>query len=267
MNPEQKTLSNPQFVTIGTTNEAHRIAYRKRKATAAGLSRPGVIWLGGFKSDMKSTKAERIDQWAEVHGRAFLRFDYSGHGESGGRFEDGTIGAWLGDSLSVIRQLSDGPQILVGSSMGGWISLLAARALAQSGEESRLAGLVLIAPAVDFTEALMWKNLPADARRDIEEKGVWLRHSDYSPEPYAITRQLIEDGRKHLLLDRSIRSYCPVHILQGMQDPDVPWLHAMQLVEHLAGDPVAVTLIKDGDHRLSRDEDIARLIAAIEAIA
>jgi pimeloyl-ACP methyl ester carboxylesterase len=264
MNTEQETLSNPQFVTIGTADGARRIAYRKRAGHSA---KPGVIWLGGFKSDMKSTKAERIDQWAQANGRAFLRFDYSGHGESEGRFEDGTIGSWLEDSLTVIRQLSAGPQILVGSSMGGWISLLVARALAQAGEAQRLAGLVLIAPAVDFTEALMWKNLPADARRDIEEKGVWLRHSEYSPEPYAITRQLIEDGRKHLLLDRSIRSHCPVHILQGMQDPDVPWLHAMQLVEHLAGDPVAVTLIKDGDHRLSRDEDIARLLAAIEAIA
>ena len=266
MNSEQETLSHPQFVAIGGAESARRIAYRTR-AAAAGASKPGVIWLGGFKSDMTSTKAERIDRWALAHGRGFLRFDYSGHGESGGRFEDGTISGWLEDSLTIIRTLSRGPQILVGSSMGGWISLLAARALAQRGEAARLAGLVLIAPAVDFTEALMWKNLSAAARRDIEDKGVWLRHSDYSPDPYPITRRLIEDGRAHLLFSQSIRSHCPVHILQGMQDPDVPWSHAMQLVEHLAGDPVAVTLIKDGDHRLSREEDIARLIAAVEAIA
>jgi alpha-beta hydrolase superfamily lysophospholipase len=216
---------------------------------------------------MLSTKAERLDQWAAEQGRASLRFDYSGHGESGGRFEDGTIGSWLEDSLALIEAETEGPQILVGSSMGGWIALLVARALAERDAAHRLAGMVLIAPAVDFTEALMWARLPPEARHDIESKGVWMRPTPYAPEPYPVTRALIEDGRRHLLLDDTVRSHCPVHILQGMQDPDVPWEHAMTLVHHLAGDPVTVTLIKDGDHRLSREEDIERLLAAVAGIA
>ena len=260
MNGMQETGSNPHFMVVGEGSQARRIAFRQRAGAA-----PGVVWLGGFKSDMRSTKAERIDGWAVANGRAFLRFDYSGHGESDGRFEDGVIGRWCEESLSLIRGCTEGPQILVGSSMGGWIALLVARALAAMGAESRLAGLVLIAPAVDFTEALIWKSLPEDARRDIMEKGVWLRPSAYG-EPYPVTRALIEDGRRHLLFGGAIRSHCPVHILQGMNDPDVPWSHAMQLVEHLAGDPVAVTLVKDGDHRLSREEDIERLLAAIAAL-
>jgi len=156
--------------------------------------------------------------------------------------------------------------ILVGSSMGGWIALLASLRLASENPSLRPAGLVLIAPAVDFTEELMWPNLPEEARRDIAEKGVWLRPSAYSPEPYPITRGLIEEGRRHLLLGGPIPVGCPVHILQGMRDPDVPWRHAMTLMEHLADEQAVITLIKDGDHRLSRDEDLARLVAAIEAI-
>lgn len=241
-----------------------RLAYRR--LPGAG-DRPGVVWLGGFKSDMLSTKAERIASWAGENGRAFLRFDYSGHGESEGRFEDGSIGEWALQSLAVIRELTEGPQIVVGSSMGGWIALLVAKALAAANEANRLAGLVLIAPAVDFTEELMWAQLPASARSEIMEQGFWMRPTQYAPTPYPITRRLIEDGRRHLLFDDTIRSHCPVHILQGMQDPDVPWRHAIKLVEHLAGDPVALTLIKDGDHRLSREEDVARLLDAIARIA
>ncbi len=249
------------FVETGDGRNLCRIAYRAR----AGLS-PGLVWLGGFKSDMLSTKAERLDAWAAAKNRAFLRFDYSGHGESDGRFEDGTIGRWLAESLALIRGQTRGPQILVGSSMGGWIALLAARALAAASEAERLAGLVLIAPAVDFTDALLWPRMPGAARRDIETKGVWLRPSQYSLEPYPVTRALFEDGRNHLLLGQTVRSHCPVHILQGMQDPDVPWEHAMKLVHQLAGDPVTLTLIKDGDHRLSREADIARLVAAVEGL-
>jgi len=257
-------IEPPSFLDVGAP--ARRIAYR-RTSPASGQGRPGGVWLGGFRSDMLSTKAGRLDAHAAAQGRGFLRFDYSGHGESGGRFEDGTIGLWLEESLAAFRTLTTGPQILVGSSMGGWIALLVARALAQAGEAERLAGLVLIAPAVDFTQALMWPRLPPAARRDLEEKGVWLRPSAYSPEPYPITRRLIEDGRSHLLLDAPIRAHAPVHILQGMQDPDVPYQHALLLVEHVAEDPVAITLIKDGDHRLSREEDIARLIAVFDALA
>lgn len=264
-NPGAAESPAPNFVESGEGRNRRRIAFRSR--AAAGPGSPGAVWLGGFKSDMLSTKAERLDAWAAARGRAFLRFDYSGHGESSGRFEDGTIGLWLAESLDLIRRQTRGPQILVGSSMGGWIALLAARALAKSGETERLAGLVLIAPAVDFTEALMWPRMPPEARRDIETKGVWMRPSAYSPQPYPVTRALFEDGRDHLLLGGSVRAHCPVHILQGMRDPDVPWEHAMTLVQALSGDPVTITLVKDGDHRLSREEDIARLLAAVEALA
>ncbi|WP_020174812.1 alpha/beta hydrolase [Methyloferula stellata] len=259
--------SLPQFIRVGKAPSERRIAYLSRTARKGRKKRPGVIWLGGLKSDMRSLKASALDAWAEEQGRAFLRFDYSGHGDSDGRFEDATIGDWLEESLAVLRSQSSGPQILVGSSMGGWLALLVARALQTAGDEKRLAGLVLIAPAVDFTERLIWARLSPEAKADMETKGVWLRQSAYSAEPYPITRKLIEEGRKHLLFDSIIRTYCPVHILQGLKDEDVPPSHAMALVEHLVGDEVVLTSIKDGDHRLSRPEDIARLIAAIEAIA
>ena len=240
-----------------------RLAYRRTPGGAA----PGVVWLGGFKSDMDSTKAVALAGWARTAGRSYLRFDYSGHGRSDGEFADGTIGLWLADALAMIRRVTVGPQVLVGSSMGGWIALLAARALAASGEVDRIAGTVLIAPAVDFTEALMWNQFTPEIRRTIEQHGQWMRATDYGSEPYPVTRALIEDGRRHLLLDTSIRAHGPVHILQGMRDPDVPWQHAMLLVEHLADDPVSVTLIKDGDHRQSRPEDLDRLIRAVDALA
>lgn len=261
------SLREQQILVPGPHAPARRIAAEVRTAAGIGETRPGVVWLGGFRSDMTSGKAMALDGWAQHHGRAMLRFDYSGHGRSGGRFEDGTIGTWTEDALAAIRQLSAGPQILVGSSMGAWIALLAARAFAESGETERLAGMVLIAPAVDFTEALMWAQFPPEARRAVEDDGVWFRPSEHSPAPYPITRALIEDGRRHCLLGATIQTHCPVHILQGMRDPDVPWTHAMALVEHLAVDPVSITLVKDGDHRLSRDEDLTRLIAAVEAIA
>ncbi len=217
-------------------------------------------------SDMQSSKATFLDQWAARQGRSFLRFDYSGHGLSEGRFDAGTIGRWLEDALAVIRAASAGPQILVGSSMGGWLALLCARAFAQTGETARLHGLVLIAPAVDFTEKLIFERLPPEARHQLDRDGVFMRTSAYAAAPYPITRALLEEGRRHLLFGATIRTHCPVHILQGMRDEDVPWQHAMTLVEHLAGDPVVLTLIRDGDHRLSRDEDLARLTQAIEAM-
>lgn len=266
MSAEQEQTGNaaevgpPSFYPL-TCHPGVRLAWRKVAADATG--KPGIVWLGGFRSDMLSTKAERIAGLARADGRAFLRFDYSGHGESEGDFEQGTIGGWVAESLEMIRALTQGPQVLVGSSMGGWIALLVARQLAASGEADRLGGMVLIAPAVDFTEELMWAQFPQAIRREIETTGRWLRPTHYAPEPYPVTRALIEDGRRQLLFGKPIRSHCPVHILQGMQDPDVPWTHAMKLVEHLAGDPVAVTLVKDGDHRLSREEDIVRLLAAI----
>jgi pimeloyl-ACP methyl ester carboxylesterase len=250
----------PQFLRVGEGDAARQIAVRERPGAG-----PPVFWLGGFRSDMQSAKAEALDQWAARRSRAFVRFDYMGHGESAGRFEDGCMSLWLEDSLAVLRRHASQPPILVGSSMGGWIALLAARAL--RGTPQAPAGLVLIAPAVDFTQALMWEAFPEEVRQAITRDGVWLRPSAYSPEPYPITRQLIEDGRRHLILDRPVEPGCPVHILQGMMDPDVPWRHAMALVEHLPGEAVSLTLVKDGDHSLSREEDIARLVAAVEGIA
>src|SRR6185312_14728923 len=224
---------------------------------------PGLIWLGGFKSDMQGTKAQALDRWAAAEGRACLRFDYSGHGESEGDFREGTIGRWLAESLAVYARFAQGPQILIGSSMGGWLALLLAQRLRAQKAAAPLAGMVLIAPAVDFTEELMWKGFSDAVKREIEEKGVWLRPSEYDEGPYPITKALIEDGRKHLMLGGLIEPGCPVHILQGVQDPDVPWRHAEELVTRLSRDDVVLTLIKDGDHRLSRPEDLERLIAAV----
>jgi pimeloyl-ACP methyl ester carboxylesterase len=254
-----------QYLTLGSGSSTRRIAYLSRAAQAQA-PKPGLVWLGGFMSDMRGTKAERLDRFAAQSGRAFLCFDYSGHGLSDGHLEEATIGIWLEESLAAIRTLTKGPQIFVGSSMGGWFALLAARALHESSETERLKGLVLIAPATDFTEAVIFARMPAAARAELMEKGVWMLASPYSPKPYPITRRLIEEGRNHLLLGGEIRAYCPVHILQGIQDEDVPWRHAMTLVEHLAFDPVCLTLIKDGDHRLSREEDLARIEAAIEGM-
>ena len=210
-----KTLS------VGTGLAARPIAVRAR--SGAG---PGLFWLGGFKSDMRGSKAEALDAWAGRNGRAMVRFDYSGHGESGGTFTEGTIGQ---------------------GSTGG----------------PSLAGLVLIAPAVDFTEELMWKRMPPAIQKQIADTGVWMRPSAYDEGGYPITRTLIEEGRNHLLLGGMIETGCPVRILQGVRDEDVPWQHAVELTSRFARDDVVLTLVKDGDHRLSRPEDIERLIAAV----
>ncbi len=217
---------------------------------------------------MRGTKAAALDQWAAAHGRAMTRFDYSGHGELGGEFTDGTIGRWLEESLTVFDAVCHGPQVLIGSSMGGWIALLLVSELRRRGpttgpDAASVAGLVLIAPAVDFTEELMWKKMPADIRRAIEHDGLWMRPSQYGEDAYPITRNLIEEGRDHLLLGGLIETGCPVRILQGVMDPDVPWQHAIELSSRCASDDVILTLIKDGDHRLSRPEDLERLMAAV----
>jgi pimeloyl-ACP methyl ester carboxylesterase len=249
----------PSFIEVGKGDAARRIAVRARSGAA-----PGLFWLGGFNSDMKGTKAVALDQWAAEHGRASVRFDYSGHGESGGKFVDGTIGRWLEDSLAVFEQFCAGPQVVIGSSMGGWIGLLLARELAKRSGPASLAGLVLIAPAPDFTEELIWKGFSPEIRKEIETTGVWLRPSPYgNGARYPITRNLIEEGRNHLLLGGSIDVGCPVRILQGGQDPDVPWQHAFALAHRLPTDDVVLTMIQDGDHRLSRPQDIARIMAAV----
>ena len=248
----------PVFIEVGEAHAPRRIAVRAREGTM-----PGLFWLGGFKSDMQGTKALALDAWAAEHGRACTRFDYSGHGESGGDFADGTIGRWLEESVAVFDRFCEGPQVVIGSSMGGWMALLLARELARrAASRASLKALVLIAPAPDFTEELMWKGFSPEARRQIETTGVWLRPSEYG-DPYPITRKLIDEGRNHLLLGGAIEVGCPVHILQGAKDPDVPWKHAFALVHRLPADDVVLTMIQDGDHRLSRPQDIARILAAV----
>ncbi len=263
MQPEKplETLREaPHGLEVGAGARQRRLAV----LTQAGEGAP-VVWLGGFRSDMRATKAEALAQWAREAGRPFIRFDYAGHGESGADFARWTLSDWLEDALAVVAAHCAQPPVLVGSSMGGWIALLAARRLL--GSSQRPAGLVLIAPAVDFSEELMWAQMPEAIRQTILRDGVWMRPSEYSPEPTPITRALIEDGRQHLLFGSAIATGCPVHILQGMADPDVPWRHALRLVEHLSGDPVILTLVKDGDHRLSTEEDILRLKAAVAGLA
>lgn len=268
------TVEVPEFVEVGEGVNARRIAVRRR----AGAG-PTVVWLGGFRSDMLATKASALDDAAKASGGAFLRFDYGGHGESGGRFEDFCISTWLEDALAVISRFGGERPVLVGSSMGGWIALLVARELARQGRAPDIqkpdiqkpdlqkpGAMVLIAPAVDFTEKLMWAAMPEDARAALTRDGVWMRPSEYSDEPYPITRQLMDDGVRHNLLEGPIDPGCPVHILQGMQDPDVPWTHARRVFEALPGASVNLTYIKDGDHRLSRPEDIALLVRVVEAM-
>ena len=221
---------------------------------------PTVGWLGGFKSEMAATKAQALADWAASRGRSYVRFDYFGHGESSGSFRDGTISRWRDDALAVIDVRTEGDVVLVGSSMGGWIACLAALA-----RPDRVKGLVLVAPAADFTEKLMAPEIPPEGHAALAADGVWLRPSQYG-EPYPITQALLDDGARWSILNGApIRLGMPVRILQGGQDPDVPWRHALALAEAIAGDDVVFTLIKDGDHRLSRAQDIARLVAAVEA--
>src|SRR5580698_2782246 len=250
-----------RILHIGEDTERRGIAVRPLSGAP-----PGLFWLGGYKSDMKGTKAVALAEWAEREQRSCVRFDYSGHGESEGTFTDGTIGRWLADSLAVFDACCQGPQILIGSSMGGWLALLLTRELKRRPppQAASIARMVPVAPAVDFTEELMWKRFTPEIKRELEATGVWARPSQYSAEPYLVTRQLIEEGRKHLLLGGLIETGCPVRILQGVEDPDVPWQHAVELTSRLASDDVVLTLVKDGDHRLSRPEDIERMIAAVK---
>jgi pimeloyl-ACP methyl ester carboxylesterase len=222
----------------------------------------GIVFLSGFRSDMSGTKATFLDAHCAARGRACLRFDYSGHGQSTGAFETGTIGRWAAEAVAAIDAAGDGPVILVGSSMGGWIMLLAALA-----RPDRVSGLIGIAAAPDFTETLIWNRLPDVARDRLLAEGRLEEPSQYSDEPTIITRALIEEGRRHLLLSAPIGLRCPVRLLHGMADPDVPYQVSLELAARLAGDDVRVTLIKDGDHRLSRDSDLALLAQAVDELA
>lgn len=237
---------------------------RRQIATLSERGRtPTVVWLQGFMSDMVSTKASALAEWARGREQSLLRLDYSGHGRSSGRIEEGCIGMWLADAREAILRLTSGPIVLIGSSMGGWISLLLAR---DRQFEGRLAGMVLIAPAWDMTERLMWGEMSFAQRREVMETGIWYEPSAYSEQGYPITRRLIEEGRNHLIGETGLAVGAPVHILQGMQDPDVPWQGSARLVDLIDGGDVRLTLVKDGDHRLSRPEDIALLLATVEGM-
>ncbi|HUR44220.1 MAG TPA: alpha/beta fold hydrolase [Aestuariivirga sp.] len=235
------------------------IAYREDGGSGA-LGRCGFFWLGGLKSDMEGAKAETIAGLARETRRPSLRFDYGGHGRSGGLFVDGTISGWLSQSLHMFARKSRGRRIVVGSSMGGWLALLLLRKLLAEDQAgaARIAGLVLLAPACDMTADLMWSVFPKPVRLELEEKGVWMQPSAHG-DPYPITARLIEDGKRHLLLRQGMDCPCPVRILQGDSDPDVPPAHALKIFEALRGTDISLTLIKGGDHRLSTPPQLALL--------
>lgn len=249
-----------QTITVGEAGQSRDIAILHRLAADISGSRPGLVWLGGYRSDMEGTKAEALDAWCAENGLACCRHDYSGHGKSGGTFEDGTISRWLEESLAVFDAFTVGPQILIGSSMGGWIALRMAQELKKRGEEHRLHALLLIAPAPDFTQELFYNELDASQKETLERDGRLEIPSEYSDEPYVYTKAFIDDGARNRVMTGIIEPGCRVHILQGMLDPDVPHTHAMKLADHLPNADVAMTLVKDGDHRMSRPQDIELML-------
>jgi pimeloyl-ACP methyl ester carboxylesterase len=238
------------------TPQGRRIAHVR----TAGAG-PGIVFLGGFRSDMEGTKALHLEDWARAQGRAFLRLDYSGHGQSSGAFLDGSIGDWAEDAMAAISALTDGPQVIVGSSMGGWIALLVARAMPE-----KVAGLVGIAAAPDFTEDSMWAGFDAAQRRELAETGQVALPSDYSDEPYIITRRLIEEGRKTLVLRDPLPLPFPVRFLQGTEDADVAQSVALRLLDHVTGDDVRLTLVKGADHRFSDPDCLALIRSAVTEV-
>jgi pimeloyl-ACP methyl ester carboxylesterase len=249
-----EVLVEPSFLRLSTGDQ---VAYHHLPGAA-----PEVLFCGGYTSDMSGTKALALARHCRERGRAYTRFDYRGHGASSGRFEDGTIGSWLADALTIVDRIAAGPLVVVGSSMGGWIMLLLALA-----RPERIRGLVGIAAAPDFSEDQLLANASRGQRRELAGQGYWLQPSAYGGPPCPVTRDLIEDGRRHLLLRGPIPIRCPVHLLHGQRDPDVPWQTALRLAERLESDDVTVELIKAGDHRLSTPSDLARITAAIERLA
>jgi len=236
--------------------EGATIAYRR----LAGAG-PGIVFLGGFRSDMTGTKALFLEGYCRRQGRAYVRFDYFAHGESSGDFADGTISRWRDDAVAVIDSLTEGPQILVGSSMGGWITVLAALA-----RKERVAALVGIAAAPDFTSDLLPQRLSEAQRRTLRDEGSIVLPSSYDPAGYLYTRALVEDGDRNLVLRGDIALSCPARLLHGMADESVPWQQSLKLAERLSSADVTLTLVKDGDHRLSRDEDLARLARVLDEL-
>ncbi|MEY4983756.1 MAG: hypothetical protein RIR62_2022 [Pseudomonadota bacterium] len=240
-----------------TTPQGRRIAYHRTEGQGAG-----IVFLGGFRSDMTGTKAVFLEDWARARGRPFLRFDYSGHGASSGDFLQGCIGDWAEDAMAAVTALTTGPQVLVGSSMGGWISLLLCKAMPE-----RVKGFVGIAAAPDFTEDSMWNGFDEAERARLMAEGRVEQPSDYSPEPYVITRRLIEDGRKRLVLRDPLPLPCPVRLLQGTADTDVPPAVALRLMEHATGPDLRLTLVKGADHRFSTPDCLALIAAQVAELA
>ena len=255
-----------EFLRVGPDSDSRDIAFLHRPATLGGDA-PTLVWLSGYRSDMTGTKAIELDRFAAENGLACLRLDYSGHGASGGDFKKGTISRWLEEALAVVCAKAPSRVVLIGSSMGGWIALRMVEELRRAGSAPSVAGLVLIAPAPDFTQELIEPSLSEAERASLIEKGYFEEHSEYSPEPNIFTHALMEDGKRNRVLQGIITTGCPVHILQGMRDPDVPYQHALKLLEHLPSDDVVLTLIRDGDHRLSRPQDIDRMLAAVKTLA
>ncbi|MDO9416433.1 alpha/beta hydrolase [Pararhizobium sp.] len=256
----------PVFLTVGKAETARRIAMHiLPERPGSGL--PALVWLGGYRSDMSGTKAVALEEHARETGAACIRFDYSGHGVSEGAFTDGTISRWLEESLAVIAHAGCPRIVLVGSSMGGWIALRVLQELKKLDKSDHVAGLLLIAPAPDFTSALIEPHLTEAERQSLATRGYFEEPTPYGPTPNIFTRALIEDGRLNRVLTGVISTGCPIHILQGMQDPDVPYSHALTLLEHLPADDIVLTLIRDGDHRLSRPQDINRMLKAIAELS
>ncbi len=254
-----------ETITVGPTGDTREIAILSRDADDNDDA-PTLVWLGGYRSDMTGTKAVELDRFAQENGLACIRLDYSGHGASTGDFNRGTISRWLEETIAVLRHKAPKRIVVVGSSMGGWIALRLIEELRNnSGPE--VAGLLLIAPAPDFTAALIEPNLSDEEKLSLQERGYFEEPSEYSAEPNIFTRDLIEDGRNNLVLQGIIQTGCPVHIIQGMKDEDVPYTHALKLLEHLPADDVVLSLIRDGDHRLSRPQDIERMLAAAKSLA
>ncbi|NJO67708.1 MAG: alpha/beta hydrolase [Rhodospirillales bacterium] len=222
---------------------------------------PGVVFLTGYKSDMTGQKAVHLEAFCRARGQAFVRFDYYGHGASSGNFVDGTIGRWRDDTVRVLDELTAGPQVLVGSSLGGWIMLLTALV-----RPARVAGMIGIAAAPDFTEDLLPPLLTPSDRVVLDEGGIVNLSSAYDPEPTPINKRFLDNGREHLLLLNDIALDCPVRLIHGMQDPDVPWQTSLRLLERLRSADVELTLLKNGDHRLSMDDDLQRLSGALEQL-
>jgi pimeloyl-ACP methyl ester carboxylesterase len=249
-------------VAFFTRKTGATLAYIHENRGAPGA---GVFWLSGLKSDMRGTKAGALAGAARATGRRCLRFDYSGHGASQGNFADCAISDWLADTVQMFLGVARGEQIIVGSSMGGYLALLLAKTIRQHFPQElwRIKGMVLIAPAPDMTEDLMWGQFDEPARREIEQRGQWLMPSAYG-DGYVITRRLIEDGRRHLILNEHLLVDFPVRILHGMEDPDVPWRHGLKLFERLEGEDVRFTLIKGGDHRLSTARDLGIIVGTVE---